>query len=340
MATSTAVQTNNINNASISKAKDNFKISLTQIALYNFIFMGICLFITSLIIFSEYSTPEIKEQKTTIISIIITSLIVSNIFIVLGSYLAKRIGLSPFSELLVVMFMFGLGYLLGYYIGKAIGVSITGKKKDTVDKDTAALQAIIAASKKSKEPKKLGYTKEELDAREKIEKIDSTIKTKLASWFGFTKKKKVKASQFPFNYGYGISFWFYINTQPPSTSNAYSRFTNILNYGGKPSIKYRADKNELLVTFQLKDETTREIIMYNKLKHQKWNHFVINYDHGTVDVFINDELVATEKGVAPYMEHDHVVAGEKKGINGGIKDVRYYPEPLELKTIKHLFRMY
>ena len=94
------------------------------------------------------------------------------------------------------------------------------------------------------------------------------------------------------------------------------------------------------ITFKLKDENSREILLYDKLKYQKWNHFIVNYDHGTVDVFINDELVATEQGIAPYMIHDEVVVGEKNGINGGIKDVKYFPEPIDLKTINYLFRMY
>jgi hypothetical protein len=59
-----------------------------------------------------------------------------------------------------------------------------------------------------------------------------------------------------------------------------------------------------------------------------------------VDIFINDKLVATEPGIAPYMMHDEVVVGENKGINGGIKDVKYFPEPIDLKTINYLFRMY
>ena len=54
----------------------------------------------------------------------------------------------------------------------------------------------------------------------------------------------------------------------------------------------------------MNDYSTKDILFYDKLKYQKWNHFIVN--HGTVDVFINNELVATEKEIA-YMVHAYVV---------------------------------
>jgi hypothetical protein len=163
---------------------------------------------------------------------------------------------------------------------------------------------------------------------------------KIDSLLGNKKKKKIKVNEYPFKYSYGISFRFFIEAQPQNVGGAYAKFVNILDYGGKPSIKYKGASNELKISFRLKDENEREILLYDDLKYQKWNHFIVNYDHGTVDVFINNKLVATEQGIAPYMIHDEVVVGENNGINGGIKDVKYFPEPIDLKTINYLFRMY
>lgn len=334
----------NSNNNSKAVTPIDFHLSFKKIAFYNFVFMGLCLLITTIIVYVKYSEEDydnnyIKQNKTTIIAIILCCLFLSNMFVLLGVYIAKRYRLTPFTQIMVALASFSLGYLLGYYLGKAIGRLMSDKKKDKVDKDTAALQAAIAATKKQKED---GYSKQEMEAIEEVEHVKTTISSKIKSLLGLgsTKKRKIKVNEYPFKYSYGISFWFFVEAQPPNVGGAYAKFVNILNYGEKPSIKYKGATNELKITFRLNDGVEREILLYDQLKYQKWNHFIVNYDRGTVDVFINDELVATEPSIAPYMIHDEVVVGEKNGINGGIKDVKYFPEPIDLKTIKYLFRMY
>lgn len=325
----------NSNNSNTHKEiSKSFQLSFKKIALYNLIFMAICLVITAVIVFLKYSSAQIQKDQQTIIAIIVSCILLSNINVLAGVYIAKRFDLSPFSQVLVALASFIAGYIIGYYLGKTIGNMLSAKKKGKVDKDTAALQAAIALAKKK--PQKMTYNKEEMEAKEEIEKAETSIKSLL----GINKKKKVNVNKYPFKYSYGISFQLFIEAQPPNVGGAYAKFVNILDYGGKPSIMYKGDKNKLKVTFRLKDDNKREILLYDELKYQKWNHFIINYDHGTVDIFINNKLVATEPGIAPYMMHDEVVVGENKGINGGIKDVKYFPEPIDLKTINYLFRMY
>jgi hypothetical protein len=57
---------------------------------------------------------------------------------------------------------------------------------------------------------------------------------------------------------------------------------------------------------------------------QKWNHIVINYDGGYMDVFLNGILVASKPNIAPYMQYDDVVVGENEGLEGGVRNVVYY----------------
>ena len=321
----------------ITTSSSIFDSPFKKIALYNMVFMGIALMITGVIIFVKFSTKELKENRTIIISLIVSSILFSNLCILLGSYIAKLLKLSPFFELVVALISFIIGYVAGYYIGKTIGKTIANKNKPKVDKETAALQALIKKSKEKE--KKYTYNKSEMKAKEEYEKAESTIMTKFNSIIGNTKTKKIGINQYPFKYSYGISFLLYIESQPPSVGGSNDKFVNILDYGGKPSIKYKGNTNELKITFRLKDNTETEILIFNKMKYQKWNQIIINYDHGTVDIFINDNLVATQPSIAPYMVHDNVVVGENKGLNGGIKEVKYFPEPINLKTIKHLFRM-
>ena len=317
-----------------------FSHSLKNIALYNLGFSFLAFIIVMSVLngtkgnnnSSYYSESDTNNSVVT--TIYIFTLLFSNIGLLLSNYIAKKSLLSPFNEIMATLSGFVLGFLIGFYSGRAIGRSMFMKKKGKVNKDEAAMRAFISATKK----KDITYNSKEMKLKENIEYAGSSISNMFHSLLGKLEKKNINPNNF--TYSYGISFWFYVDTQPPSTSVAYSKYTNILNYGGKPQITYKGDENKVKITFKMNDYSTKDILFYDKLKYQKWNHFIVNYDHGTVDVFINNELVATEKEIAPYMVHDHVIVGENKGINGGIKDIQYYPHPIKLNTIKNLFRTY
>jgi len=338
-------------NYNTTRIADTFNLSFKKIAFYNFIFIGLCLLITTFIIYTMYSDEDLDKDRTTIVAILLSCLFLSNILLLLGTYIAKRYNLTPFTQIIVALLSFAIGYVTGYYLGQTIGESMTDDKKGKVDKDTAALQAAIAEVKKKKSDLEQETKKETEEVKEEIVKVESTIGGNVKSVLGKLglnvgphEKRKIKINEYPFKYSYGLSFWLFIEAQPPNVGGAYAKYVNILDYGGKPAIRYKGSKNELKITFRLNDDndnhTEREILLYDKLKYQKWNHFIVNYDRGTVDVFVNNVLLATEGSIAPYMIHDDVVVGEDDGINGGIKDVKYFPQPIDLKTIKHLFRMY
>ena len=129
----------------------------------------------------------------------------------------------------------------------------------------------------------------------------------------------------PYTYRYSLSAWFTINPQPPNTRAAYNKYSNILNYGNKPRVQFHSAKNTLRV--QAETEEGKLVNIYSdtdKVPLQKWNHIVINYDGGYMDVFLNGVLVASKPNIAPYMQYDDVVVGENKGLEGGIRSVVYY----------------
>ena len=78
-----------------------------------------------------------------------------------------------------------------------------------------------------------------------------------------------------------------------------------------------------------------EKIIYetNDFDYQKWNQMVITYDKGTMDVFMNGELVGTRGDVVPYMTYDSIILGEEKGIHGGISNVSYHETILSKNEI-------
>ena len=58
------------------------------------------------------------------------------------------------------------------------------------------------------------------------------------------------------------------------------------------------------------------------------NHFCMNYDKGTLDIFLNNKLIASKPGIVPYTTTDVISCGSAGGIEGGICNIRYYTEPV------------
>ena len=144
----------------------------------------------------------------------------------------------------------------------------------------------------------------------------------------------IKTTGNKFKYHYSLSSWIYINPQPPNTSSAYTKYTSLLNYGNKPNIQYNGKLNSLRVLAQTgKAGDLVEIFETKNILYQKWNNIVINYDGGTMDVFLNGELVGSKPNVAPYMTYENIVSGAPDGIHGGIRNVTYYNTIMKPSTI-------
>jgi hypothetical protein len=153
------------------------------------------------------------------------------------------------------------------------------------------------------------------------------------------------------DYQYAISFWTFIDGAPPSTSAAYNKYTSLLNFGYKPNVMYNAEKNTLIVItqekfinrtesnelFDLDDKNKRIIYKNTNFLLQKWNNIIINYSGGTMDVFLNGELVSSAPNIIPYSTLDNLTIGEDNGIKGGICNVIYYNHALDSMAIKGLY---
>ena len=87
-------------------------------------------------------------------------------------------------------------------------------------------------------------------------------------------------------------------------------------YNGKTKelkVKMKNINNEVITVFK----TT-------KIPLQRWVNIVINYNGGTLDVFIDNKLVASVRNIIPYMTYDKVVIGKDKGISAGICNITYW----------------
>jgi len=154
-----------------------------------------------------------------------------------------------------------------------------------------------------------------------------------------------------FDYQYGISFWIFIHSNGPNTNHNANQYTSLLNYGGKPNVLYKASTNTLMVTVDQKnlstisknqflefDDNDNRIIYTNKnWLLQKWNNIIINFNGGTLDIFLNGELVKSSVGVIPYMKLDSLTIGSDEGVNGGICNVVYFKNPLNITNIYYIY---
>jgi len=156
-----------------------------------------------------------------------------------------------------------------------------------------------------------------------------------------------------FNYTYAISFWVYIDAVSPSMSSAYNKYTTLLSYGGKPNVLYKGADNTLMITmdntsapktnykptvpFDTDENGNRIIYVKKDLLLQKWNNIIINYNGGTLDIFLNGELVKSSIEVLSWMKYDTLTVGSKNGIRGGMCNLNYFNKSLNVQQIYYLY---
>ena len=135
-----------------------------------------------------------------------------------------------------------------------------------------------------------------------------------------------------YNYKYAISAWIFIHNQPISRGPYYANYASIFNYGDKPNILYNMKEQNLRITVSNNKQNSsspNQILFETKeLPMQKWNNIVINFDGGTLDIYLNNKLVASEPNIIPYKSLDEIKIGQENGLSGGICNVVYFPEVL------------
>jgi hypothetical protein len=148
---------------------------------------------------------------------------------------------------------------------------------------------------------------------------------------------------YDYNYHYGLSFWIYFDPII-LTNNPPSKKGFIMSYSNNPTIYYDYDNNSLNITItdcenEYKKCTNVEVYKSSDILYNKWNHIVVNYNYGTLDVFINNNLVFTKANVSPYIEKTKLEIGKKTEplYNCAICNFIYNEKPLNLIDIKKIY---
>ena len=149
------------------------------------------------------------------------------------------------------------------------------------------------------------------------------------SWFGINPDKKV-------DYNFSISSWIRINPQPPNVIANGNENIPILKYGGKPDITYNVRDNRFEVSVVTKNGEQKIVYSNDNFPLQKWNHVVLNFESGTLDVFMNGKLLISETDLLTARENEPIISGDKRGVEGGIRNVYYFPYILSKQQINSL----
>lgn len=155
-------------------------------------------------------------------------------------------------------------------------------------------------------------------------------------------------------YNYSLSFWVYINPQSQNVSKTGNTAMSILDFEDRPNFMYDIANNKFIIRTQIRPDKkivnniipgkTKEITLSEPLL-QKWNHIVLNYYGGTLDVFVNNELIETVDNIIPEQENGNsgIISGgggsvDSLGINGGLCNVVYYNKTLSKNDIYWIYK--
>jgi hypothetical protein len=181
-------------------------------------------------------------------------------------------------------------------------------------------------------------------------------------------------------YNYSVSGWFWLN----NNVNVIDKDLEIFNFGGVPKLTYNPSTTEFIVSCKTVKLDTgmsdiSENIIYNSRSNysktkgrtlsdiektqfkmlndlhttdiqipiQKWNYFVINYDGKSMDVFLNNLLVAKSSFLVPDITLQSITSGgddskppaKPQGLSGNICNVTFHKEPMTLEQIRWTYNM-
>lgn len=179
-------------------------------------------------------------------------------------------------------------------------------------------------------------------------------------------------------YNYSVSGWFWIN----NNVNTINTDLEIFNFGDVPKMTYNPGTTEFKVSCKTISLSTglpnaSDTVVYNsrfnyhntmnlsdtqktkfdilndshttdtQIPIQKWNYFVINYDGKSMDVFLNNTLVAKSEFLIPDITMRPITSGDNgngtsdkpEGLSGNVCNIAFHKELMTLEQIRWAYTM-
>jgi len=134
-------------------------------------------------------------------------------------------------------------------------------------------------------------------------------------------------------YHYSLSSWIYL--QPIQSREKQLLFS----FGSRPSLYYDPVLSTLCVYTNYLNDQRKLLYTSDKILFQRWIFVVMNYNYGTLDLFINNNLVGTYPNVVSYIDPtDLLIVGSDENQNiGGICNMKYYELPIGSRKINSIY---
>jgi len=171
-----------------------------------------------------------------------------------------------------------------------------------------------------------------------LEKIQYLYSVAFASWdtlmyspqLLFTGDKVIEDNI----YHYSLSSWVYLQQVESREKQL------IYSFGSRPSLYYDPVLSTLCVYTNYNNNQKRRLIYSSdKILFQRWIFVVMNYNYGTLDLFINNNLVGTYTNVIDNIDpSDLLIVGSDENKNiGGICNMKYYELPIGSRKINSIY---
>jgi hypothetical protein len=151
-------------------------------------------------------------------------------------------------------------------------------------------------------------------------------------------RKLDKMASYPvsdqYQYNYTVSFWVYFEAISPGFSQSANEFTDVVLYGDNVLVAYNSTLNTLRTI--MKNQDKKDMYDIHDIPLQKWNHVVLSYANGTLDLFMNGELQKSRVAV-PQMSSHEVIVGSERGVQGELCTLMFYNKVLTMNQIQALY---
>ena len=150
------------------------------------------------------------------------------------------------------------------------------------------------------------------------------------------------------DYSFSISLWVFLENDG-TLRNSYN---SIFNYGDVIEILYNPyTKDSLFKSTSCREYVdtdsenddrcqSRNLFKTKKIVFQRWNNVVVNCDDNILDIYVNGELVYTEKSFAVSYSSDLIYCGSNSDLQGAICNINYFDYPLTKRYIGLLYSIY